>query len=289
MRPLFAHIHLGVKDDDLGKVCGVKLESEWITLPNPAKGTCSVPFGEDGGRPCPICFGKDGQTQGEVEEKPQHCQCTRYESALPNKFMLLQPQSWHPDVWTDITRMLSLNSAQSAAGREMNLCPMQFDLADRAIAQFSMKGETVFDPFGGLGTVPLRAIKMGRKGLSCELSPSYFRDACFYCEAMERKMATPSLFDLLESAEEEKSAIGWLIEAYCGLVKCRWWDRPPDSKPRQYRYMHTIRKNSLRVGSGIEAAMDAAKTAVNRRAWRLVDPSPAPTTPAPPLPESRPR
>lgn len=194
------HIHLGVKDDDLGKVCGVKLESQWITCPI-CEGTCSVPFGEDGGRPCPTCFGKDGQTQGEIEQ-PQHCCCTRYESALPNKFMLLQPQSWHPDVWTDITRMLSLNSAQSAAGREMHLCPMQFDLADRAIAQFSMKGETVYDPFGGLGTVPLRAIKLGRKGLSCELSPSYFRDACFYCEAMERKMATPSLFDLLAEQEE---------------------------------------------------------------------------------------
>ena len=195
------HIHLGVKDDDLGKVCGVAFEEEWITCPT-CEGTMSVPHPDGGGKPCPTCF----DNQGSIVLK-KHCQCTRYESALPNKFMLLQPQSWHPDVWTDITRMLSLNSAQSAAGREMHLCPMQFDLADRAIAQFSMKGETVFDPFGGLGTVPLRAIKMGRKGLSCELSPAYFRDACFYCEAMERKMATPSLFDLLEeSAVEEVSA-----------------------------------------------------------------------------------
>ena len=172
-------IHIGVKDDDLGKICGTMKDCKKCT---------------GRGSACEVCQGV-----GLVM-----CHCARYESALPNKFMLLQPQSWHPDVWTDITRMLSLNSAQSAAGREMHLCPMQFDLADRAIAQFSMKGETVYDPFGGLGTVPLRAIKMGRKGLSCELSPSYFRDACFYCEAMERKMATPSLFDLLETADEEK-------------------------------------------------------------------------------------
>ena len=170
------HIHLGVKDDDLGKVCGVRLS-----------------LGEMS--PAALESGADAEI----------CRCTRYESALPNKFMLLQPQSWHPDVWTDITRMLSLNSAQSAAGREMHLCPMQFDLADRAIAQFSMKGEVVYDPFGGLGTVPLRAIKAGRKGLSCELSPSYFKDACFYCEAMERKMATPSLFDMLEAVTEEET------------------------------------------------------------------------------------
>jgi hypothetical protein len=168
-----SHIHLGVKDDDLGKVCGVEFsEAEHLQMPRLAT-----------------------------------CHCTRYESALPNKFMLLQPQSWHPDVWTDITRMLSLNSAQSAAGREMHLCPMQFDLADRAIAQFSQPGEVVLDPFSGLGTVPLRAIKQRRRGLGIELSPAYFKDACFYCEAAERQMATPSLFDMLAEPEREAEAI----------------------------------------------------------------------------------
>jgi DNA modification methylase len=163
-----SHIHIGLKDDDLGKVCGIM---------------------------SPASYGGEGPIET--------CKCTRYESALPNKFMLLQPQSWHPDVWTDITRMLSLNSAQSATGREMHLCPMQFDLADRAIAQFSMPGEVVLDPFSGLGTVPLRAIKQKRRGLGIELSASYFKDACFYCEAMERKMATPSLFDMLDVEEQE--------------------------------------------------------------------------------------
>lgn len=135
------------------------------------------------------------------DSKPLCCEC-RGAGRLPVTFMLLQPQSWHPDVWTDITRMLSLNSAQSAKGKEMHLCPMQFDLADRAIAQFSMKGETVYDPFGGLGTVPLRALKLGRKGIGCELSALYFKDACFYLEAAERQLATPSLFDLREAEEE---------------------------------------------------------------------------------------
>jgi DNA modification methylase len=130
------------------------------------------------------------------------CEC-RGAGRLPVTFMLLQPQSWHPDVWTDITRMLSLNSAQSAAGREMHLCPMQFDLADRAIAQYTMPGETVYDPFSGLGTVPLRALKLGRKGIGCELSPAYFRDAVYYCERAEREVATPDLFQFVELEELE--------------------------------------------------------------------------------------
>jgi DNA modification methylase len=119
---------------------------------------------------------------------------------LPVTFMLLQPQSWHEDVWTDVTRMLSLNSAQSAAGREMHLCPMAFDLADRVIVQMTNPGETVFDPFMGIGTVPLRAVKLKRKGFGVELAPGYFRDAAYYCRQAEKEIDTPALFDLVEQA-----------------------------------------------------------------------------------------
>jgi DNA modification methylase len=115
---------------------------------------------------------------------------------LPVTFMLLPPQSWSDEVWTDITRMLTLNGAQSAKGKEMHLCPMQFDLADRVIEQFSMKGEIVLDPFGGLMTVPYRAIRQGRYGVGFELSRSYFMDGAAYCKAAEEEMAMPSLFDL---------------------------------------------------------------------------------------------
>lgn len=121
---------------------------------------------------------------------------------LPVTFMLLQPQSWHPDVWSDITRMLTLNGAQHAAGREMHLCPLQFDIVDRAIEQWTMEGETVYDPFGGLMTVPYRALKLKRKGLATELNTGYFLDGVKYCESAEREMNMPTLFDTLPAAEE---------------------------------------------------------------------------------------
>lgn len=117
---------------------------------------------------------------------------------LPVTFMLLQPQSWSDDVWSDITRMLTLNGAQSSKGKEMHLCPMQFDIADRVIEQFSMPGETVFDPFGGLMTVPYRAILAKRRAIGVELSPSYFLDGAAYCKAAAQQVAMPSLFDLVE-------------------------------------------------------------------------------------------
>lgn len=122
---------------------------------------------------------------------------------LPVTFMLLQPPSWHPDVWTDVTRMLTLNGAQSAKGKEMHLCPMQFDLADRAIEQWTMPGELVYDPFAGLGTVPYRAVLKGRRGLGCELSTPYWLDSAAYCKAAELEVGMPDLFGLIERDRED--------------------------------------------------------------------------------------
>lgn len=117
---------------------------------------------------------------------------------LPVKFMLLPPQSWHPDVWTDITRMRTLNGAQSAKGKEGHLCPMQFDIANRVIRQNSQEGETILDPFGGLGTVAFCAVPLKRKCISVELNPAYHHDAVAYIEGAEQKANMPTLFDTSE-------------------------------------------------------------------------------------------
>jgi hypothetical protein len=134
------------------------------------------------------------------------CEALEQRGALPPTFMLLPPHSAHPDVWTDVTRMRTLNGAQQAAGREMHLCPLQFDIVDRIIEQFSMKGETVLDPFGGLMTVPLRALQKGRRGVGIELNPAYFADGVGYLEDAARERSTPTLFDLMGAESEENAA-----------------------------------------------------------------------------------
>ena len=116
--------------------------------------------------------------------------------ALPTDFSLLPAHSWSEHVWSDVARMRTLNGAQSAAGREYHLCPLQLDVADRAIRQYTMPGELVFDPFCGLGTVPMRAVALRRCGRGHELNARYFADAVRYCRAAERDVATPTLFDL---------------------------------------------------------------------------------------------
>lgn len=79
---------------------------------------------------------------------------------------------------------------------------MQFDIADRIINQLSAPGDIVFDPFGGLMTVPYRAIKLGRYGMGVELSKPYYLDGLYYCQQAAEKKAQPSLFDFLDAEEE---------------------------------------------------------------------------------------
>ena len=116
--------------------------------------------------------------------------------ALPATFMSLAPGSWHPDVWHDVNRMLTLNTEQSRRAQAMHVCPLQFDIVDRLITRYSNPGELVYDPFGGLSTVALRALKHGRRGRTVELNPGYFLDGVKYLEAQERSQDMPSLFDL---------------------------------------------------------------------------------------------
>jgi len=122
-------------------------------------------------------------------------------SGLPSDFMLLPPHSEHPAVWTDVARMLSMNTLQAQQGRELHLCPLQFDIIDRAINQYSEPGEVVFDPFGGVMSVPFRALKHRRKGRAVELNPAYFRDGCAHVARMAEELATPDLFGLMEIEE----------------------------------------------------------------------------------------
>lgn len=140
------------------------------------------------------------QSLSEVYDFEQHvarCEVLDGLGDLPPTFMLQPPHSWHPAVESDVARMRTLNGLQHAKGRELHLCPLQFDIVDRAIAQYSMPGETVFDPFGGLMTVPYRALMMQRRGIGVELSTQYWRDGVAYCEEAERAASVPTLFDLL--------------------------------------------------------------------------------------------
>lgn len=65
----------------------------------------------------------------------------------------------------------------------------------RLIQRYSNLGDVIFDPFGGLFTVPLRAVKLGRRGRGVELNAGYFADGVDYLRRQDAEASVPSLFD----------------------------------------------------------------------------------------------
>lgn len=122
---------------------------------------------------------------------------------LPATFMVVAPGSWNKlEVWDDINRMRTLNTTQSRRRAQMHVCPLQLDIVERIINRYSNPGDVVYDPFGGLMTVPMTAVKMGRYGKGCELNPDYFRDGVGYLQAAENEMDELTLFDFMPGVME---------------------------------------------------------------------------------------
>lgn len=145
-------------------------------------------------------------SQSNVYDYKKHVELAKEldkDGRLPATFMLCAPASWSDEIWDDINRMRTLNTTQSQRRQAMHVCPLQLDIVERIINRYSNPGDLVLDPFGGLMTVPLMAIKHGRKGYGIELNPDYFRDGVGYLKAEENKDNQISLFDIIGESENE--------------------------------------------------------------------------------------
>ena len=136
----------------------------------------------------------------DFEEHVNLCETLDGMGKLPSTFMALAP--WvhleNDAVWDDINRMNTLNTMQASKRKMLHVCPLQFDIVDRAIDRYSNKGDIIYDPFGGIGTTVLRAVKKGRIGWSTELNEVYWSDSVQYLKEYDYKRSIPTLFDLVE-------------------------------------------------------------------------------------------
>ena len=96
---------------------------------------------------------------------------------------------WAEPVWWDIRERLGREDTD-----ERHICPLQLDFIDRCIRLWSNKNELVFDPFGGLGSTPYEAVKLGRKGMSIELKHSYWVESVKLISQLDKQLNTATLF-----------------------------------------------------------------------------------------------
>lgn len=103
--------------------------------------------------------------------------------------------------WYGIRETDTLNVVAARENRdERHICPLQLGTIERCIRLWSNYGETVLDPFAGIGSTGDEAVRRGRRFVGIELKESYWRSAIRNLQTAEREKEQPTLFDLMEAA-----------------------------------------------------------------------------------------
>jgi len=76
--------------------------------------------------------------------------------------------------------------------------PLQLGTIERCVRLWSNAGELIFDPFSGIGSTGVVAMRHGRKFIGTELKPQYARVAVKNLTAAEEAHRPITLFDLEE-------------------------------------------------------------------------------------------
>ena len=98
--------------------------------------------------------------------------------------------------WYGIQESDTLQGWQAARGNddERHICPLQLGTIERCIRLWTNPGETVLDPFNGIGSTGDQALRMERKYIGIELKPEYWQVSVRNLRAAESDMTSIDLF-----------------------------------------------------------------------------------------------
>ena len=98
--------------------------------------------------------------------------------------------------WYGIEESDTLQGWQAARGNddERHICPLQLGTIQRCIRLWTNPGETVLDPFNGIGSTGDQAIRLERKYIGIELKPEYWQVSVRNLKAAESDMSAVDLF-----------------------------------------------------------------------------------------------
>ena len=136
-----------------------------------------------------LFFRNDGENETPITHQDK-------DESLPNYLPVDLWQKYASPVWMDVDYKRTLQYRSARDGNdEKHICPLQLDTIERIIHLYSNENETIFSPFGGIGSEGFQAIKMNRKSISIELKESYFKlNAKNHKDIVEETNTTLKLF-----------------------------------------------------------------------------------------------
>ena len=101
---------------------------------------------------------------------------------------------WAQPVWWNIRETNTLNERLGRENTdERHICRCNWISSNGASACGAIRRACV-RPFGGIGSTVYEAIKLGRKGMSIELKPSYWDASVNLMRDLEEKLGEATLF-----------------------------------------------------------------------------------------------
>ena len=178
---------LAVRLRTMSKALAHRQICEDSTLTNIAAGDYLIPFRKKGVNPIPVTH-EIGLLEyyGEREVPSELHKFKAWKGKqTENRFSHWIWRNYASCFWDDISLSNVLPYEESKdEGDERHQHPLQLDVIQRAVELWSNPGEAVATPFMGVGSEVYGAVKLGRKGIGCELKPSYFRQAVKNLESL---------------------------------------------------------------------------------------------------------
>ena len=104
-------------------------------------------------------------------------------------------QRYASPVWMDINQSDTLQYRSARAEKdEKHICPLQLGVIHRALQLWSLPGDLVSSPFGGIASEGHEALKMGRRAVLIELKESYWKQGVRNLQETEKELKEQELF-----------------------------------------------------------------------------------------------
>ncbi len=192
---------LAVRNRTMAKALAHRQICEDSTLTNVAAADYLIPFRKRGENPIPVAHETGLHEYYGEREVP--AELHRYRGwtgkQTENRYSHWIWRNYASCFWDDIRldRVLPYEESKDE-GDERHQHPLQLDVIQRAVEMWSNPGEAVLTPFMGVGSEVYGAVSLGRRGVGCELKPSYYRQAVKNLASLGKQQVTqqqPTLFD----------------------------------------------------------------------------------------------